>query len=128
MRDELKFGVRANRMSHLLSVNRHSVTPKIIGQVHVLIEERLELRASEELLASSIGEDFLPDKLLLALGAHGLVLRGVEELDLLWVSNRAVSIRILTSVLVRVVLAPIVCAPFVKIFALDKRAFIALRV
>ena len=51
--------------------------------VHVLVEKGVELRASVESLATTIGESLLPDELLLALSRHSLVLWGVEVLGLL---------------------------------------------
>ena len=58
--------------------------------VHVLLKEALELVTDEESLRGVVAVDSLPNQLLLARGAHGLVLWGVQ---VLWImQSRAIAI------------------------------------
>ena len=61
VRDDLDFSVDADRMRLLDSVNRHGVSDDIVSEVHVLVEQASELKASIEALASGVLKGLLPD-------------------------------------------------------------------
>lgn len=54
--DVLHLSNGANGMGNLLSINRHSITDNIVGEVHILGEKGLELWAREESLAGTISK------------------------------------------------------------------------
>ena len=80
MRNELYQGDNAYRVSSLHPVEGHGVSDDVKGVVHVLLEKFLKLLSDEELLGGSIFDDVLPDCLLLAVSAQGLVRGSVEVL------------------------------------------------
>ena len=119
--NEFHFGDKANRVSNLLPTDRHSVTDSIEADVHVRVEEGLELRADEEPLAGSVLKHFLPDDLLLADSGKGLVLRSIKVLSVLWPD--AVSEWVLTMIEIRLILTPIVGSSYVLVLTLDSSVF-----
>lgn len=106
VRDDLNLGVDADRVSLLDSVNGHGVGDDIVGEVHVLVKQTGELEATIEALTSGVLEGLLPDEFLLADGAEGLVLGGIEHLSVLWVNTAC--IWVLTSIEIGLVVTPIV--------------------
>jgi len=84
--NELHQSSRANWMRSLDSSNGHGVRDGVEREVHVLLEEALELGSDVEWLGSAVLNDILPDNLLLAVGGKGLIFWGVKVvLDLqLW--------------------------------------------
>ena len=105
----------------VLPIDRHGVANSVETDIHVRVEEGLELRADEESLAGSILEHLLPNDLLFADSGQGLVLGSVEMLCFL--RPIAVSERIHTSIEFRLILTPIVGPANVLIFALDSSVF-----
>ena len=106
MRDDLNLRVDADGVSLLDSVNGHGVGDDIVGEVHVLVKQTGELKASIEALTSGVLEGLLPDEFLLADGAEVLVLGGIEHLSVLGVNT--VGIGVLTSIEIGLVVTPVV--------------------
>ena len=76
--NELHQSSRANWVRSLDSSNGHGVGDGVEREVHVLLEEALELGSDKEFLGSAVLNDILPDNLLLAVGGKGLIFWGVK--------------------------------------------------
>mmetsp|Transcript_35266 Transcript_35266/g.43130 ORF Transcript_35266/g.43130 Transcript_35266/m.43130 type:complete len:289 (-) Transcript_35266:180-1046(-) len=105
VRNNLDLGHGAHGVSLLQSILRHGVSDHVVSQVHVLVEQGSELVASVEALTSRVLEHLSPDELILADGAQGLVIRGVQLLGVLGVNT--FGIRVLTSIHIGVVVTPV---------------------
>ena len=77
-RDPLHQSSHTTRMRSLDPSRGHRVRDCIERQVHILIEETLELVPNEEAFGSSIARHSLPDNLLLAICGEGLILHTVK--------------------------------------------------
>ena len=77
--NELHEGGGASGVSPLNATGGRRVGDVVEGQVHVLLEEALELVAYKESLRSKVSVDISPDNLLFAVGTQGLVLSCVKE-------------------------------------------------
>ena len=76
--NELHQSSRANWVRSLDSSNGHGVGDGVEREVHVLLEEALELGSDKEFLGSAVLNDIFPDNLLLAVGGKGLIFWGVK--------------------------------------------------
>ena len=83
--DELNQSGGSSGMGLLDTAKRHGIRDSVEGVVEVLIEGTLEVLADKESLGGPVLNDSLPDELLLAVSAHGLVLSSVEVLKVLHV-------------------------------------------
>ena len=81
MSNEFNLCMSGDRVSHLHSIDRHTIRHRVVGQVHVLVEEGLELRSYKEELSSRVLEDVLPDELLFAHCRQSLVLWSIQLLS-----------------------------------------------
>ena len=105
VRDDLDLGHGADRVSLLQPIDWHVIGDDIVGQVHVLGKERLELKTSIEALATSVLKHQFPDQLFFADSAESLVLWGIEVRSVLRVD--AMSVRIFAAKLVRGIITPV---------------------
>ena len=103
----------ANGMGNLLSVNRHSITDNIVGEVHILSEKGLELWAREESLAGTISKRLLPNKFFLAKCAHCLILWGIKILGVL--GEDAISVRVLATMQIGLIVTPVIESTLVRV-------------
>lgn len=83
--DELNKSGDTTRVDASKLVVGHSVGNVVVKEVGVLVKQLLVLSGDKESVNSVISGNTLPDKLLLARGAHGLVLGGIEVLKVLHV-------------------------------------------
>jgi len=75
--DELQESSDTTGVCSLYPIDRHGVRDCVEGEVHILLEEALELLSNEESLRRVVPIDSFPDHLRLAVGRLGLVLWGV---------------------------------------------------
>lgn len=107
-RNELTLRMSTDRVSNLHSIYWHTISHRVVGQVHVLVEEGLEFRSDSEHLSSRVLEDVLPDELLFAHCRHILVLWSVQLLSHLALREIALCVGV-ERVPFRIVFTPIVC-------------------
>jgi len=100
--DELHEGGGTTGMSLLYSSNGHGIGDSIERHVHVLLEEASELVTNKESFGGEVSVDTLPDNLLLAVSAQGLVLRSIKRLELFHFFDWAVLVVNVISIVVRV--------------------------
>ena len=108
VRDPFNLGGNTDRVSLLKSVNRHVVCNNIIGEVHVLVEEGLELVACVETLSALVWQDQFPHELSFAHGAQCLILGSIKVRSVL--RKDTVCVWIPATIFVSLVVSPVVVA------------------
>jgi len=93
-------------VSFFESLNRHVVRNNIVGEVHVLVEERLELVVGVETFSALVWQNKLPHELSLAHGAECLILWSIEVRGVFW--EDAIRIGVRATISIGLVISPVI--------------------